>query len=134
MVNSSTKDPDDYVIATGETWSVKDFLDKAFGIMNLDWKDYVEFDPRYLRPTEVDLLIGDPSKAEKKLGWKRKTSFEELVKLMVKSVLIIIKFQIIYKSYVFYKCKKEDFHTDTQSFLKIKMFCYSGLVSLEVML
>ena len=59
------KDPDDYVIATGETWSVKDFLDKAFGIMNLDWKDYVEFDPRYLRPTEVDLLIGDPSKAEK---------------------------------------------------------------------
>ena len=81
------KDPDDYVIATGETWSVKDFLDKAFGIMNLDWKDYVEFDPRYLRPTEVDLLIGDPSKAEKKLGWKRKTSFEELVKLMVKSDL-----------------------------------------------
>ena len=81
------QDPDDYVIATGETWSVKDFLDKAFGIMNLDWKDYVEFDPRYLRPTEVDLLIGDPSKAEKKLGWKRKTSFEELVKLMVKSDL-----------------------------------------------
>ena len=65
MVNTSTTDPDDYVIATGETWSVKDFLDKAFGIMNLDWKDYVEFDPRYLRPTEVDLLIGDPSKAEK---------------------------------------------------------------------
>ena len=81
------QNPDDYVIATGETWSVKDFLDKAFGIMNLDWKDYVEFDPRYLRPTEVDLLIGDPSKAEKKLGWKRKTSFEELVKLMVKSDL-----------------------------------------------
>ena len=66
------KDPDDYVIATGETWSVKDFLDKAFGIMNLDWKDYVEFDPRYLRPTEVDLLIGDPSKAEKKIGLERK--------------------------------------------------------------
>ena len=72
------KDPDDYVIATGETWSVKDFLDKAFGIMNLDWKDYVEFDPRYLRPTEVDLLIGDPSKAEKKLGWKRKTRLKNL--------------------------------------------------------
>ena len=72
------KDPDDYVIATGETWSVKDFLDKAFGIMNLDWKDYVEFDPRYLRPTEVDLLIGDPSKAEKKLGWKRKLLLKNL--------------------------------------------------------
>tara|TARA_A100001388_G_C28743852_1_gene488377 strand:- start:567 stop:1571 length:1005 start_codon:yes stop_codon:yes gene_type:complete len=81
------ENPDDYVIATGETWSVRDFLDKAFGVMKLDWKDYVEFDPRYLRPTEVDLLIGDPSKAEKQLGWKRKTSFEELVKLMVKSDL-----------------------------------------------
>ncbi len=81
------EDPDDYVIATGETWSVRDFLDKAFGVMNLNWKDYVEFDSRYLRPTEVDLLIGDPSKAEKKLGWKRKTSFEELVRLMVKSDL-----------------------------------------------
>ncbi len=81
------ENPDDYVIATGETWSVRDFLDKAFGVMNLNWKDYVEFDSRYLRPTEVDLLIGDPSKAEKKLGWKRKTSFEELVRLMVKSDL-----------------------------------------------
>ena len=81
------ENPDDYVIATGETWSVRDFLDKAFGVMNLNWEDYVEFDSRYLRPTEVDLLIGDPSKAEKKLGWKRKTSFEELVRLMVKSDL-----------------------------------------------
>ena len=66
------ENPDDYVIATGETWSVRDFLDKAFGVMKLDWKDYVEFDPRYLRPTEVDLLIGDPSKAEKQLGGKEK--------------------------------------------------------------
>tara|TARA_X000000368_G_scaffold414850_1_gene405470 strand:+ start:164 stop:1168 length:1005 start_codon:yes stop_codon:yes gene_type:complete len=81
------EEPDDYVIATGETWSVKDFLDKSFSSMGLDWKEYVEFDPRYIRPTEVDLLIGDPSKAEKKLGWQRKTSFDELVKIMVKSDL-----------------------------------------------
>ncbi len=80
-------EPDDYVIATGETWSVKDFLDKSFSIMNLNWEEYVEFDPRYVRPTEVDLLIGDPSKAETKLGWKRKTSFDELVRIMVKSDL-----------------------------------------------
>ncbi len=80
-------EPDDYVIATGETWSVKDFLDKSFSIMNLNWEEYVEFDRRYVRPTEVDLLIGDPSKAETKLGWKRKTSFDELVRIMVKSDL-----------------------------------------------
>ena len=79
--------PDDYVIATGETWSVKDFLEKAFSSMNLKWQDFVEFDQRYVRPTEVELLIGDPSKAEKNLGWKRKTSFDELVRLMVKSDL-----------------------------------------------
>ena len=80
-------EPDDYVIATGETWSVKDFLDKSFSIVNLNWEEYVEFDPRYVRPTEVDLLIGNPSKAETKLGWKRKTSFDELVRIMVKSDL-----------------------------------------------
>ncbi len=80
-------EPDDYVIATGETWSVKDFLEKAFSLVNLDWKDYVEFDERYLRPTEVDLLIGDASKAKNKLGWTAKTSFNELVKIMVESDL-----------------------------------------------
>ncbi len=85
--------PDDYVIATGETWSVKDFLEKAFSSMNLKWQDFVEFDQRYVRPTEVDLLIGDPSKAEKNLGWKRKTSFDELVRLMVKSDLDDYKIQ-----------------------------------------
>ena len=75
--------PDDYVIATGQTWSVKDFLDKAFSVVNMDWKDYVEFDERYLRPTEVDLLIGDTTKAKEKLGWVAKTSFDDLVKIMV---------------------------------------------------
>ncbi|MEO8218242.1 MAG: GDP-mannose 4,6-dehydratase [Acidobacteriota bacterium] len=79
--------PDDYVIATGETWSVRDFLDRAFGLVGLNWEDYVEIDPRYLRPTEVDLLIGDPSKAKKELGWVPRTSFEDLVRMMVRADL-----------------------------------------------
>ncbi|TVL82095.1 GDP-mannose 4,6-dehydratase [Brachyspira hyodysenteriae] len=74
---------DDYVIATGETHSVREFLDEAFGLVGLDWKKYVEIDPRYYRPTEVDLLLGDPTKAKEKLGWKPKTTFKELVKIML---------------------------------------------------
>lgn len=76
-------EPDDYVVATGETYSVKEFLDIAFGHVNLDWHQYIEFDERYLRPAEVDLLIGDPTKAKQKLGWQPSVTFEELVKLMV---------------------------------------------------
>ncbi|MCD8487089.1 MAG: GDP-mannose 4,6-dehydratase [Desertifilum sp.] len=75
--------PDDYVIATGETHAITEFLDLAFTHVNLDWHDYVEFDERYLRPAEVDLLIGDPAKAKKKLGWEPSVTFEELVHLMV---------------------------------------------------
>ena len=75
--------PDDYVVATGETHSVHEFLDIAFGRVNLDWQDYVEFDQRYLRPAEVDLLIGDPTKAKKMLNWEPSVTFEELVHLMV---------------------------------------------------
>jgi GDPmannose 4,6-dehydratase len=75
--------PDDYVLATGETHEVKEFLQLAFNRVNLNWEDYVEFDPRYLRPTEVDLLIGDPAKAKKVLGWEPELSFEGLVNLMV---------------------------------------------------
>ncbi len=75
--------PDDYVIATGETHSVREFLDEAFGHLDLDWKKYVEIDPRYFRPTEVDLLLGDASKAKKILGWKPRVLFKDLVKLMV---------------------------------------------------
>jgi GDPmannose 4,6-dehydratase len=77
------KEPDDYVVATGETHSVKEFLELAFGYVNLNWSDYVEFDDRYLRPTEVDLLIGDSSKARDGLGWELSVTFPELVKLMV---------------------------------------------------
>lgn len=75
--------PDDYVIATGETHSVKEFLDEAFSYAGLDWHDHVEIDPRYFRPTEVDVLIGNSSKAQQELGWKPKVMFKELVKLMV---------------------------------------------------
>lgn len=74
---------EDYVIATGETHSVREFLDEAFGLVGLDWKKYVEIDPRYYRPAEVDLLLGDPTKAKEKLGWKPKTTFKELVKIML---------------------------------------------------
>jgi GDPmannose 4,6-dehydratase len=74
---------DDYVIATGQTWTVRDFLSRAFSRVGLDWNEYVEFDPRYLRPSEVDLLIGDASKARQKLGWKPRTDFDALVRMMV---------------------------------------------------
>jgi GDPmannose 4,6-dehydratase len=75
--------PEDYVIATGETHSVREFLDEAFGRMDMDWKKYVEIDPRYYRPAEVDLLLGDATKALKNLNWKPKVQFKELVHMMV---------------------------------------------------
>ncbi|GGA05042.1 GDP-mannose 4,6-dehydratase [Okeania sp. KiyG1] len=77
--------PDDYVIATNETHSIKEFLEIAFTHVNLNWQDYVEFDARYLRPAEVDLLIGDCTKAKEKLGWQPSVTFTELVHLMVDS-------------------------------------------------
>jgi GDPmannose 4,6-dehydratase len=80
-------EPDDYVIATGETHSVREFLDVAFSYVNLDWQEHVEFDDRYLRPAEVDLLIGDAAKAQQKLGWEPTLSFEQLVTLMVEADL-----------------------------------------------
>ena len=79
--------PDDYVLATGETHSVKEFLEEAFHCVGLDWRKYVEIDSKYFRPTEVDLLIGDASKAEKQLGWKPQTGFKELVKIMMEDDL-----------------------------------------------
>lgn len=77
--------PDDYVVATGETHSVREFCELAFGEVGLDYHEFVKIDPRYFRPTEVDLLIGDPSKARAQLNWKPRTSFKELVSLMVQS-------------------------------------------------
>jgi len=75
--------PDDYVIATNETHSVREFVEEAFAHVGLDWLDYVEYDERYERPAEVDLLIGNPAKAKKKLGWEPKVRFKELVRIMV---------------------------------------------------
>lgn len=77
--------PDDYVIATGQTHSVKEFVEEVFEYLGLEWKKYVEIDKRYFRPTEVDELQGDAAKAREKLGWKPKVSFSELVKIMVDS-------------------------------------------------
>ena len=76
-------EPDDYAIATGETHTVRDFLDEAFGYLDVDWKKHVEIDPRYFRPAEVDLLIGDASKAREKLGWQPEVDFGGLVRMMV---------------------------------------------------
>jgi GDPmannose 4,6-dehydratase len=76
-------EPDDYVIATGETHTVKEFLEVAFEHAHLDWRKYVDIDPKYFRPAEVDLLVGDYAKARKKLHWEPQTKFRELVKLMV---------------------------------------------------
>ncbi|HXI13994.1 MAG TPA: GDP-mannose 4,6-dehydratase [Thermoanaerobaculia bacterium] len=78
-----TEQADDFVIATGETRSVKEFLTEVFGYLDLDWSRYVEIDPRYYRPTEVDLLIGDASKAKRILGWAPEVDFKQLVKIMV---------------------------------------------------
>lgn len=78
-----TEKPDDYVIATGETYSVREFCERAFALANLNWNDFVRFDARYLRPAEVDLLLGDATKARSQLNWKPRVSFPQLVQMMV---------------------------------------------------
>lgn len=85
------EEPDDYVIATGETHSVREFLEHAFGMVDLDWKAHVELDPRYERPSEVDLLIGDPSRAKRELGWEPRVKFEDLVRIMVEADLEVAR-------------------------------------------
>ena len=87
------ENPDDYVVATGETHSVEEFLEEAFSHVDLDWRKYVELDPKYLRPAEVDLLIGDASKAKSVLGWQPTTTFSELVRLMVDADIAIVRQQ-----------------------------------------
>jgi len=74
---------DDFVIGTGETHSVREFLEEAFGYVDLDYNKYVRIDPRYFRPTEVDILLSDPSKANKELKWKTKVNFRDLVRIMI---------------------------------------------------
>lgn len=88
------KEADDYVIATNETHSVREFLEEAFTHVGLNWQDFVKLDERYLRPTEVDLLIGDYTKARTKLGWQPKTSFKELVQIMVDADIQLLQEQL----------------------------------------
>jgi GDPmannose 4,6-dehydratase len=83
--------PDDYVLATNETHTVREFVQQAFAHADLDWKQYIKHDQRYERPAEVDLLIGDPAKAKKQLGWEPKVRFEELVKIMVDADLEAVR-------------------------------------------
>jgi GDPmannose 4,6-dehydratase len=89
---------DDFVMATNETHSVKEFVQETFGLLDLDWEKYVDYDKRYERPTEVDLLIGDPSKAKRQLGWEPKILFKELVKDMVDSDLVLAKQELAYQN------------------------------------
>jgi GDPmannose 4,6-dehydratase len=79
--------PDDYVVCTGETHSVREFCELAFGAVDLDYQDYVVVDPEFFRPAEVDLLVGDYAKAQQQLGWKPMTSFSDLVDTMVRADL-----------------------------------------------
>ena len=85
---------DDYVVATGETHTVREFLEEAFSCVNLDWQEFVKIDPRYFRPAEVDLLIGDAAKAKQVLGWQPKTSFKELVRIMVSADIAWLELQL----------------------------------------
>jgi len=84
-------EPDDYVIATGESYSVRQFAEKVFQKLELDYQKYVEIDQRYFRPTEVDVLLGDSTKAQKELGWKPKVTFDQLIDMMVQADLELAK-------------------------------------------
>jgi GDPmannose 4,6-dehydratase len=84
-------EPDDYIIATGNTYSVRDFCKIVFDMLDMDFENYVKVDERYFRPTEVDILLGDSSKAEKKLGWKPKTNISELARLMIDSDMELLQ-------------------------------------------
>jgi GDPmannose 4,6-dehydratase len=84
---------DDFVVATGETHTVREFLEIAFGHVGLDYNDYVKIDPRYFRPSEVDLLLGDPAKAKRVLGWEPKTTFRQLVEMMTDADLKLAEWE-----------------------------------------
>ena len=91
------ENPDDYVVATNELYSVRDFCEKTFSQLGLNYEDHVEIDPRYYRPAEVELLLGDSTKACEQLGWKPQTSFEELVEMMVKNDLEVAQQELVLK-------------------------------------
>ena len=92
-------EPDDYVVATGKTYSVRQFLDEVFGHLDLDWNKYVEIDPRYFRPTEVDLLLGDAAKAKKILNWQPKVDMKQLAQMMVDSDMKLAKNEKVLKDH-----------------------------------
>ncbi len=96
--------PDDYVVATGQTHTVKEFLDEVFGYLEMDWKPYVEIDPRYYRPTEVDLLLGDAAKARRILNWSPKVTFRELARMMVDADLKLADNEKVLKDH---GCRKQ---------------------------
>ena len=91
--------PDDYVIATGQTHSVREFLDEVFGYLDLDWQKYVETDPRYYRPSEVDFLLGDSSKARKVLKWEPRVTFKELARMMTDADMKLAEYEKILKDH-----------------------------------
>jgi GDPmannose 4,6-dehydratase len=86
--------PDDYVIATGETHTVKEFCEEAFSLLDLDWKEHVSYDERYERPAEVDVLVGDASKAKSQLHWEPKVRFKDLVRIMVDADLRLARHEL----------------------------------------
>jgi GDPmannose 4,6-dehydratase len=84
--------PDDYVIATGETWSIREFLDEAFKVIGItNWEPYIKIDPKFIRPAEVDILLGDCTKAQKQLNWHTRTSFQDMVKIMVENDIKLLQ-------------------------------------------
>jgi len=91
--------PDDYVVATGENHSVREFLDEVFGYLDLDWTDYVEIDPRYYRPAEVDVLLGDPTKAKRILKWRPRVTFRELARMMTDADMELARHEKIIKDH-----------------------------------
>lgn len=93
-------EPDDYVVATGETHSVREFLEEAFGYVDLDFREFVKMDPRYLRPAEVDLLIGDPSKARDELDWQPRVTFQDLVRIMMDADIELAEREAHERTYV----------------------------------
>jgi GDPmannose 4,6-dehydratase len=86
-------EPGDFVVATGESYSVREFLEVAFSYVGLDWQKFVEVDPKYFRPTEVDYLMGDSTKARKALGWAPETTFKQLVQMMVDSEMLLAQLE-----------------------------------------
>jgi GDPmannose 4,6-dehydratase len=94
------EDPGDYVIATGESRSIREFLDAVFSYLNMDWNDHVEIDPYYFRPTDVDYLLGDASKARDQLEWKPKTNFDEMVRIMTEYDLELAEREAHAKNFV----------------------------------